>query len=124
MSVVQATADSAPKLFDIPLILKKKGNLELYYKRFFSWRWVNDRLMTRTNPSQLSATHDVILFTLRARTRWRIFFVVAMHVAMEQLISLTECSQALAVVASLQAILQTASVDANHVGNIRLYCLS
>jgi hypothetical protein len=60
---------------------------------------------------------------LRTRTRWSVFFDVAMPVSTEGLLSTTERSQALVVVASLQAMLQAALVAANHVGNIRLQCL-
>ncbi|KAF1319757.1 Retroelement pol polyprotein, partial [Globisporangium splendens] len=34
---------TAPELFDISPILKKKGELEFYKERFFSWRRINDR---------------------------------------------------------------------------------
>ncbi|KAF1335926.1 hypothetical protein FI667_g985, partial [Globisporangium splendens] len=51
---------TAPELFDISPILKKKGELEFYKERFFSWRRINDR----DDPNQHIAAQ---------RDSWRTF---------------------------------------------------
>ncbi|KAF1327208.1 hypothetical protein FI667_g7770, partial [Globisporangium splendens] len=53
-------AEGAPELFDISPILKKKGELEFYKERFFSWRRINDR----DDPNQHIAAQ---------RDSWRTF---------------------------------------------------
>ncbi|KAF1333233.1 hypothetical protein FI667_g3087, partial [Globisporangium splendens] len=51
---------TASELFDISPILKKKGDLEFYKERFFSWRRINDR----DDPNQHIAAQ---------RDSWRTF---------------------------------------------------
>ena len=51
---------TAPELFDISPILKKKGDIEFYKERFFSWRRVNGR----DDPDQPIAAK---------RDSWRVF---------------------------------------------------
>ncbi|KAF1315569.1 hypothetical protein FI667_g15939, partial [Globisporangium splendens] len=51
---------TAPELFDVSSILKKKGDLEFYKERFFSWRRINDR----DDPNQHIAAQ---------RDSWRTF---------------------------------------------------
>jgi hypothetical protein len=80
---------TAPELFDILPILKKKGDVEFYKERFFNWRRVNNR----DDPDQpIAAQRDSwrTLFVLRTRTRWSVFFVVAMLMPKEELPLTTE----------------------------------
>ncbi|KAF1325161.1 hypothetical protein FI667_g9443, partial [Globisporangium splendens] len=51
---------TAPELFGISPILKKKGDLEFYKERFFSWRRISDR----DDPNQHIAAQ---------RDSWRTF---------------------------------------------------
>jgi hypothetical protein len=64
---------TAPELFDISSILKKKGDLEFYKERFFSWRRVNDR----DDPDQPIAAK---------RDSWRTFVRLENENKMERLL--------------------------------------
>ncbi|KAF1318375.1 hypothetical protein FI667_g13984, partial [Globisporangium splendens] len=64
---------TAPELFDISPILKKKGELEFYKERFFSWRRINDR----DDPNQHIAAQ---------RDSWRTFVRLENENKMERLL--------------------------------------
>ncbi|KAF1324108.1 hypothetical protein FI667_g10037, partial [Globisporangium splendens] len=64
---------TAPELFDISPILKKKGDLEFYKERFFSWRRINDR----DDPNQHIAAQ---------RDSWRTFVRLENKNQMERLL--------------------------------------
>ncbi|KAF1324671.1 hypothetical protein FI667_g9690, partial [Globisporangium splendens] len=64
---------TAPELFDISPILKKKGDLEFYKERFFSWRRINDR----DDPNQHIAAQ---------RDSWRTFVRLENENQMERLL--------------------------------------
>ncbi|KAF1316220.1 hypothetical protein FI667_g15577, partial [Globisporangium splendens] len=64
---------TAPELFDISPILKKKGELEFYKERFFSWRRINDR----DDPNQHTAAQ---------RDSWRTFVRLENENKMERLL--------------------------------------
>ncbi|KAF1313361.1 hypothetical protein FI667_g17446, partial [Globisporangium splendens] len=64
---------TAPELFDISPILKKKGDLEFYKERFFSWRRINDR----DDPNQHIAAQ---------RDSWRTFVRLENENKMERLL--------------------------------------
>ncbi|KAF1317776.1 hypothetical protein FI667_g14502, partial [Globisporangium splendens] len=64
---------AAPELFDISPILKKKGELEFYKERFFSWRRINDR----DDPNQHIAAQ---------RDSWRTFVRLENENKMERLL--------------------------------------
>ncbi|KAF1322470.1 hypothetical protein FI667_g11275, partial [Globisporangium splendens] len=63
---------TAPELFDVSSILKKKGDLEFYKERFFSWRRINDR----DDPNQHIAAQ---------RDSWRTFVRLKNENQMERL---------------------------------------
>ncbi|KAF1318687.1 hypothetical protein FI667_g13671, partial [Globisporangium splendens] len=63
---------TAPELFDISPILKKKGDLEFYKERFFSWRRINNR-----DPNQPIAAQ---------RDSWRTFVRLENENQMERLL--------------------------------------
>ncbi|KAF1313868.1 hypothetical protein FI667_g16930, partial [Globisporangium splendens] len=63
---------TAPELFDISSILKKKGDLEFYKERFFSWRRINNR-----DPNQPIAAQ---------RDSWRTFVRLENENKMERLL--------------------------------------
>ncbi|KAF1320302.1 hypothetical protein FI667_g12550, partial [Globisporangium splendens] len=114
---------TAPELFDISPILKKKGDLEFYKERLFSWRRINDR----DDPNQhIAAQRDSwrTFVRLENENKWSVFFVVAMLVPKEELLLTTERTVALVVVVSPLATLQAVLIAADHVGNIRLQCLT
>ncbi|KAF1318914.1 hypothetical protein FI667_g13512, partial [Globisporangium splendens] len=64
---------TAPELFDISPILKKKGELEFYKERFFSWHRINDR----DDPNQHIAAQ---------RDSWRTFVRLENENKMERLL--------------------------------------
>ncbi|KAF1317652.1 hypothetical protein FI667_g14629, partial [Globisporangium splendens] len=64
---------TAPELFDVSSILKKKGDLEFYKERFFSWRRINDR----DDPNQPIAAQ---------RDSWRTFVRLENENQMERLL--------------------------------------
>ncbi|KAF1333230.1 hypothetical protein FI667_g2808, partial [Globisporangium splendens] len=64
---------TAPELFDISPILKKKGDLEFYKERLFSWRRINDR----DDPNQHIAAQ---------RDSWRTFVRLENENKMERLL--------------------------------------
>ncbi|KAF1313429.1 hypothetical protein FI667_g17362, partial [Globisporangium splendens] len=64
---------TAPELFDVSSILKKKGDLEFYKERFFSWRRINDR----DDPNQPIAAQ---------RDSWRTFVRLENENKMERLL--------------------------------------
>ncbi|KAF1314290.1 hypothetical protein FI667_g16793, partial [Globisporangium splendens] len=64
--------EGAPELFDIFSILKKKGDLEFYKERFFSWRRINNR-----DPNQPIAAQ---------RDSWRTFVRLENENQMERLL--------------------------------------
>ncbi|KAF1328377.1 hypothetical protein FI667_g6896, partial [Globisporangium splendens] len=64
---------TAPELFDISPILKKKGELEFYKERFFSWRRINGR----DDPNQHIAAQ---------RDSWRTFVRLENENKMERLL--------------------------------------
>ncbi|KAF1323238.1 Gag protein, partial [Globisporangium splendens] len=64
---------TAPELFDISPILKKKGELEFYKERFFSWRRINGR----DDPNQHIAAQ---------RDSWRTFVRLENENKMEHLL--------------------------------------
>ncbi|KAF1318929.1 hypothetical protein FI667_g13509, partial [Globisporangium splendens] len=114
---------TAPELFDISPILKKKGDLEFYKERFFSWRRINDR----DDPNQHIAAQ---------RDSWRTFVRLENENKMERLLRRgnaraqrrtpadDRANPALVVVVSPLATLQAVLIAADHVGNIRLQCLT
>ncbi|KAF1314657.1 hypothetical protein FI667_g16534, partial [Globisporangium splendens] len=63
---------TAPELFDISPILKKKGDIEFYKERFFSWRRINNR-----DPNQPIAAQ---------RDSWRTFVRLENENQMERLL--------------------------------------
>ncbi|KAF1332718.1 hypothetical protein FI667_g3361, partial [Globisporangium splendens] len=63
---------TAPELFDVSSILKKKGDLEFYKERFFSWRRINNR-----DPNQHIAAQ---------RDSWRTFVRLENENKMERLL--------------------------------------
>ncbi|KAF1318563.1 hypothetical protein FI667_g13821, partial [Globisporangium splendens] len=72
-TLVAKRQQTAPELFDISSIPKKKGDFEFYKERFFSWRRINDR----DDPNQHIAAQ---------RDSWRTFVRLENENKMEHLL--------------------------------------